>query len=444
MNRTLFKQHDTRWRSLPYPTKKCNVGHAGCGLVACIHIAIEQASKWNWTPKTLRAYMVKKGYAVAGHGTTWQGITNTLKYLGHKKVVWVKKNEPMSKAWAELDKGNRIGIILFNSNKAPNGTRWTSGGHYVAFVGYRKSGDKHIFYTKDSGGRNHTGNYSYENSMRNCISQMWIVERINAPKPYVITKPYSGKLPSKVVKKGSRGADVKAVQNFLNWCINSKLAVDGKCGSKTTSAIKKYQKQYKLKVDGIFGSQSKKKAQEIIKAHAPKPAPTPTPKPVTTGADKIVAKAKDYAWPYATEKRKYAYKTGAPKSAYKTALKKYMKKTAKVSQSDCGYFVSTCVRASGVAPKFLALAGLKDPFPSVPSTMKVVHKGKKIPDGLLQPGDVIRYKKTNGHQHTLLCYSKGKIAEACRSHWFPAIKKDTKKYNNSNVKLSTLQVIRAK
>lgn len=274
MNTTLYKQHDSRWRYLPYPTKKCNVGHAGCGCVALTHIAIEQADKWNWTPKKLRPYLVKHKYAVAGHGTTWQGITNTLKYLGHSKVVWVKKGEPMSKAWAELKKGNRIGIILFNSNKAPNGIRWTSGGHYVAFTNFKMSADgkKHLFYTKDSGPRDHDskkhGYYSYENSMKGCVNQMWIVERINAPKPYKITKPYTGKLPSKTVKKGSKGADVKAVQAFLNWCLGTKLKVDGKAGSKTVSAIKKFQKKYGLAQDGKFGSASRKKASEIIKKYA--------------------------------------------------------------------------------------------------------------------------------------------------------------------------------
>ena len=269
MNKTLYKQHDSRWSGLPYPTKKCTVGHAGCGCVALTHIAIEQADKWNWTPKVLRPYLVKKGYAVAGHGTTWSGIYETLKYLGHKKVVWVKRGEPMSKAWAELDKGNRIGIILFNDNKAPNGIRWTKGGHYVAFTDYKKSKKGlHLFYTKDSGPRDHDsekhGYYSYENSMKGCISQMWIVERINAPKPHKITTPYTGKLPKEVVKRGSKGSDVKNVQKFLNWCLGAGLKVDGKAGKKTASAIKKFQKKYGLEVDGKFGSACRKKAAEIV------------------------------------------------------------------------------------------------------------------------------------------------------------------------------------
>lgn len=95
------------------------------------------------------------------------------------------------------------------------------------------------------------------------------------------TSPYEGTLPTKIVKKGSKGDSVKVVQRFLNWCMKSGLKVDGVCGKKTVSAIKKYQKQYKLKVDGVFGSQSKKKAKSIIAKYAPKPTPTPTPTPTT-------------------------------------------------------------------------------------------------------------------------------------------------------------------
>lgn len=88
---------------------------------------------------------------------------------------------------------------------------------------------------------------------------------------YTPTTAYTGGLPSKTVNKGSKGANVKHVQNFLNWCIKAGLKVDGSCGSKTVAAIKKYQKQYGLKADGSFGAKSKAKAQQIIKAHATAP-----------------------------------------------------------------------------------------------------------------------------------------------------------------------------
>lgn len=98
---------------------------------------------------------------------------------------------------------------------------------------------------------------------------------------YKPTKAYKGKLPSKTVKKGSKGNDVRALQGFLNWCINAKLKVDGVCGDKTTAAIRKYQKAYGLKVDGIFGNASKTKAKKIIEKYKTTPATTTT-KPTTT------------------------------------------------------------------------------------------------------------------------------------------------------------------
>lgn len=224
---------------------------------------------------------------------------------------------------------------------------------------------------------------------------------------------------------------------------------DGAWGTKTSKAV---QKLAGVKVcDGEFGPVSVKALQKWINKQneTPTPAPEPTPDPEPTpepqtNADKIIARINEYAYKYGTPSKDYSYKKGHPKATYKLALKKYMKKTAKISQSDCGYFVSTVIRAAGISKSFLALRGRKQSFPAVPSSMKVVHKGKKIPSGLLKPGDVIRYKKKGGGQHTLMFYGGGKIAEAGRGHYFPAIKKDTKKYNKSNVKKSTIQVLRAR
>ena len=256
------------------------------------------------------------------------------------------------------------------------------------------------------------------------------------------TTAYTGGLPSKTVKKGSHGTDVKHLQKFLNWCIGAGLKVDGACGSKTVKAIRKFQKAYGLKQDGVFGSKSRAKAKAIVNAYKPPqptPTPTPTPQP-TTNAQKILARALEYAWPYGTAKKTYAYKTGKAKSVYKSALKKYMGKKAKISQTDCGYFASTCVRASGTSGSFLALpSSYKKKYPSVPSTMYIASKGGV---GTLQPGDVIRYRKKGG-QHVVVYIGDGKIAHASRKHAFPRVSK-SKPWNNSNVKKSTIQVLRAR
>lgn len=92
--------------------------------------------------------------------------------------------------------------------------------------------------------------------------------------PYYPSKPYTGATPSATVKKGSKGTSVKAVQTFLNWCINAGLAVDGDCGSNTDAAIRRWQtqyaKEYGIAVDGVFGAKSIASAKKIIAKYAPK------------------------------------------------------------------------------------------------------------------------------------------------------------------------------
>lgn len=451
MNSTNYKQYDTRWGSLLYPKKPWYIKNCGCGEVSICNAIIEMNKYASQTPKTIQPYC--KQYADPhGNGTYHSGIPAMMKHYG---MTEVKEHATMPELFNELAKGDRVAILLMGSR--PGGSkkvRWTSSGHFIAATGYKKSGSHDMLYIKDSNSSTTARNgwLSYQESLKGDCLKVWSgkIEVVTATS-YRPSTPYAGSLPSTTVKEGSKGDDVKACQTFLNWCINAGLSVDGNAGARTCSAIRIFQKTYGIKADGSFGSQSKRKAEEIIKEHANVPKGYDGEYPNTTvkttekveQGSKIVAKAKEYAWSYGTASSKYSYSKGSPKDAYKTALKKYMNKTAKISLSDCGYFVSTCVRASGIASSFLALKGVKDAFPSVPSSMQIVHKGSKIPDGLLKPGDIIRYKKTSG-QHTLMCYASGKIAEAGRENQFPAIESDTKKYNKSNVKASTIEVIRAK
>jgi hypothetical protein len=123
--------------------------------------------------------MVDSGYAVEGQGTRWEGITKTLKYIGHSTVVRIW-DDPITEAWKELNKGGRIGVLLFNSNLAPDGTKWTSSGHYIAFTSYKVEDGLHWLYLKDSGGRGHDGWYCYEKSMKGCLPKLWIVRKTPA------------------------------------------------------------------------------------------------------------------------------------------------------------------------------------------------------------------------------------------------------------------------
>ena len=190
MNKTIFSQLDARWSSLPYPTRASSFGGNGCGVCACTHIAIEQYAKRDWTPNVLRKWMIKQGFAVPNQGTMWSGITSTLKHIGHSNVVWIQRDDPMSKAWKELDKGDRIGVLLVSNGRTPNGTVWTASGHYVAFTDYKVVNGLHKFYIKDSGGRKHSGWYTYEKSIKGALPQLWIVKRIHDNGDRIAEKGY--------------------------------------------------------------------------------------------------------------------------------------------------------------------------------------------------------------------------------------------------------------
>ena len=183
MNKKIFRQYSSKWGSLPYPTKNSPFSGNGCGACSVLHCIIERSKYKKYTPKTIIKYM--KQFAVPGQGTTWEGIYKALKHYGMANVKWFGSSDPMKDIFAELDKGGRIGVILFGSSRGPDGTVWTTGGHYIAFTGYKVKDGKHYFYLKDSGPRCHDGWYCYEKSMAGDVRQVWTctVPKAKKPKP---------------------------------------------------------------------------------------------------------------------------------------------------------------------------------------------------------------------------------------------------------------------
>ena len=333
MNTKIFRQYDGPWAKKPYPTKGCTVSGAGCGLVACTHIAIEQEAKKNWTPETLRPWMVKQGFAVVNQGTKWEGITQTLKHIGHEKVVRIY-NDPMKVAFEELNKGNRIGIFLFKSGRGGSaGVTWTGCGHYVAFISYKYENGKHWFYCKDSGGRKHDGWYSYEGSMKGVVYKMWIVERVGAQ----ATSPKAITSDGKLVVDGVGGvATVKAMQRFFGVTQDGVISSQNKNlkrfypafksisysdnpkGSLTVEKLQTWlgissdrilgkqsimalQKKLGVTADGIFGTDSMKAWQKYLNEHDKAVYPKPVEKT-------IIDKEMDACKVQAEWMKNYAYK----------------------------------------------------------------------------------------------------------------------------------------
>jgi hypothetical protein len=193
----------------------------------------------------------------------------TLQHYGNKVIDHGTMNDLFKTLDDRKKKGLPcLGVILFRAGTR-GGVKWTAGGHYVAFVDYKKVGSKHYLYTKDSGTRHHDGWYCYETTMKGLIPKVWsALPPTTTATPATSTstkKAYSGTFPRPTLKKGSSGTQVKCLQKFLNWYGNYKLVVDGKFGDKTLAAVKKFQKAEKLVVDGIVGIKTVNKMQAIKK-----------------------------------------------------------------------------------------------------------------------------------------------------------------------------------
>lgn len=232
MRTQIFKQYSGPWASLPFPGGGTNVKGAGCGLCSVTHIIIEDDRYKNYTPTDVRPYMVK--WAVKNAGLIHEGIPDTLKHYGMEDVREFGRSASMNDIFTELNKGSRIGVILFykcnSSGKTiasigPDGTCWTGGGHFIGFTDYKVKDGKHWFYMKDSGSRNHDGWYSYENSMKGCVWKVWtckIPQGKKSEKPSEKTEP-----------KETKVIDVSYVQSSIDWAKVKASGVDGamiRCG----------------------------------------------------------------------------------------------------------------------------------------------------------------------------------------------------------------------
>lgn len=248
-SKTVYKQYDSRWGYLPYPTKYSTMAGSGCGDCAVAHCVMEIHS--NYTPKTVYPYM--KQFAVAGKGTMWDGIKAGLKHFGLENV---REVGTMSELFELMKKGNVVAVLLFKSNLAGyRKIQWTSKGHYVACVGYKKENGDDILYMKDSGGRGHDGWFGYSSSIKGAVFKVWVG---TLPKKR-ITLPARG-----YFKEGDKGENVRILQEWLNANGHDCGEADGIYGQLTAAGVKKFEKKYGLKVDGLWGAKCQRKYKELI------------------------------------------------------------------------------------------------------------------------------------------------------------------------------------
>lgn len=289
MNETNYKQYDTRWSSLPYPTKKWNIGNSGCGEVAICNSIIEMTAQANQTPASIQPYCVQFA-APNGDGTYWAGIPKMLRNYGCTEVM---QHDDMASLWKELEKGNRVAIYMMNNRLAGyNKIRWTTGGHFICSTAYKCENGEHWVYVKDSNSisSDRNGWMTYEGNLRGDVSAVWSgkINGTPAPTPTVTLVPrkgfYTGEYPNpkRYLEYGDSGTEVVKLQKYLNWSFDgqegfTRLQEDGKYGNATYSATVAFQEATlgKGEGDGKVGQKTIAKMKEYGSYD---PAPTPTPK----------------------------------------------------------------------------------------------------------------------------------------------------------------------
>lgn len=277
MNKTKYMQTDSRWGGLVYPRSPYFLRNCGCGEVSIANCIIEMPQYKKYTPATIQPYCVQ--YADPnGNGTYWSGIPAMMKHYG---MTEVQEHATMAPLWKELAKGNRVAIYLMGSRKGGNkGVKWTSGGHFVCSVAYKYENGKHWVYVKDSYSNSSLRNgwITYEDNMRNDVLKVWsgklTIKGSSLPSTdYTPKTAYKGKLPTKTLKKGDTGTQVKYLKDFLKWRFNFTFSNDV-YGSGTVKTVKafqqKYAKKYGLAVDGVWGPASRKAAKGIVDEYAKK------------------------------------------------------------------------------------------------------------------------------------------------------------------------------
>lgn len=270
MNKTKYMQTDSRWGGLVYPRSPYFLKNCGCGEVSIANCIIEMPQYKTQTPATIQPYC-RQFADPNGNGTYWNGIPAMMKHYG---MTEVQEHATMSTLWKELEKGNRVAIYLMGSRKGGNkGVHWTSSGHFVCSVGYKYENGKHWVYVKDSYSNSSLRNgwITYEDNMRNDVLKVWSGRLTIKKTAYYPKTAYTGKLPTKTVKRGDKGEQVKALKDFLAWRYNYKFTNDV-FGAGTEKYVKHFQKNYAkkygLKRDGVFGPASLNCAKDIVRKYA--------------------------------------------------------------------------------------------------------------------------------------------------------------------------------
>lgn len=246
MSITNLKQYDGRWSGVPYAGE--NIGYAGCGPTSVADLLGHS------TPVEVANWMTKNGYASNGYGTYHSGIAAALKAYGYtaeqlpgSSLAGIMQCSQFDTFKQKIQAGY-CGIILFGGTSTGcKSNYWTSGGHFVACVGYKDG--KYLIHDPASASRD--GYHVWESDISGNVKHLWTSSvKWSKGSDYVFGV--------KQIKLGDQGRDVVLMQRLLKIRgfkddSGTALQIDGSFGKKSDQAVKGFQKKMNLKVDGICG-----------------------------------------------------------------------------------------------------------------------------------------------------------------------------------------------
>ena len=175
-----WKQTDKRWCNKRIGSM--TLGGGGCGPTAIAN-TISPLLQKNYTPPKVWDFMKKHNYIIPGKGSTWAGITATLKHYNIKFDVTY--NDAVVKKY--LEKGYwMIGLC--------GPSRWTYSGHYITIYKLKKDGK--ILVSDPASSSDYRQKDGYLNEYLGCNKCNWIAinpadypgGKSEKPKPEKTTK----------------------------------------------------------------------------------------------------------------------------------------------------------------------------------------------------------------------------------------------------------------
>lgn len=249
-----YYQTDERWAYSSYSAKgeSKTIKAAGCGITVASMVIASLADK-TCTPLTTAKWSMAHGYKYLNQGTAYGYFVPQLKVYGieakmlNSSSLYGKSDSSAHRAAKEALKQGKWVIACMGPGN------WTKAGHYILLYNYRNGYVDINDPASTASIREHNKWTLYASQ----VKYMWVVD--TTPK-----KIYINEVAAATLKKGSKGAQVKLLQQNLNR-LGCLVDADGIYGDKTAAALKIFQRRYGLTVDGIYGRKSASKMRLLIR-----------------------------------------------------------------------------------------------------------------------------------------------------------------------------------